>query len=352
MQAAAESGGGSGARAAARFAAGKSSAGSGTEDGPGPGGRAAGASRSLRRSAWVQDVEGVQFSCCWVCRHVLLHGLPACRCILALHDVLHLRAASSTPLPLLPPAAAPQRLSDVSRRGFRSRWRLVLPGENGQELGRVLGGGVVPGSLTLVGGEPGVGKSTLLLQMAAMLTQASTSSDAQPAQQQQQQQPQRPQDVQQPAAPAQQEGEGEGGAPGAAGDRQAPSGGATVLYVSGEESVEQIGSRAERMGPAVGSNPSIFVYSATRLDAILDEIIRLQPAAVVVDSIQTVYLDEVSSSAGSVTQVRGGQGMGGYVWHTLPPAVDISGAMQQSRCMLCRQAGRSCSPCSFCPTSR
>ncbi|EFN56488.1 hypothetical protein CHLNCDRAFT_8491, partial [Chlorella variabilis] len=173
----------------------------------------------------------------------------------SLEKVVVQAAADSTPLPLLPPAAAPQRLSDVSRRGFRSRWRLVLPGENGQELGRVLGGGVVPGSLTLVGGEPGVGKSTLLLQMAAMLTQAST-------------------------------------------------GGATVLYVSGEESVEQIGSRAERMGPAVGSNPSIFVYSATRLDAILDEIIRLQPAAVVVDSIQTVYLDEVSSSAGSVTQVR------------------------------------------------
>lgn len=75
-----------------------------------------------------------------------------------------------------------------------------------------------------------------------------------------------------------------------------------VLYVSGEESVEQIGSRAERMG--VAGNAGVFVYSATRLDGILDEIIRLQPAAVIVDSIQTVYLDEVSSSAGSVTQVR------------------------------------------------
>ncbi|KAI3427273.1 hypothetical protein D9Q98_007205 [Chlorella vulgaris] len=270
VQAAAEVGGGSGSRAAARFAAGKSSAGGGGEDGLGRGSAAA---KPLRRSAWVQDAE------------------------------------------------APQRLSDVSRRGFRARWRLLLQGPNGRELNRVLGGGVVPGSLTLVGGEPGVGKSTLLLQMAAMLTQANTATEAEAAadlaqeQRQQQaasppptpgQQQQQPQDAQQQQQQQQQQGDegGNGSGDGSSVAAAAPLGGSTVLYVSGEESVEQIGSRGERMGPAVGSNPAIYVYSATRLDSILDEIIRLQPSAVVVDSIQTVYLDEVSSSAGSVTQVR------------------------------------------------
>lgn len=162
--------------------------------------------------------------------------------------------------------AAPQRLSDVSRRGFRQRWRLQLPGDNGRELGRVLGGGVVPGSLTLVGGEPGVGKSTLLLQMADMLTRAAPSNSATPAGGSRGDG--REQDVAQPPPPSAQHEQlqgGQGGAPGA---------NPTVLYVSGEESVEQIGSRAERMG--VAGNTDVFVYSATRLDGILDEIIRLQ----------------------------------------------------------------------------
>ncbi|PSC73730.1 DNA repair [Micractinium conductrix] len=241
-------GGGSGARAAARFAAGRTAGGSVDDDAPAP------STRTLRRSAWVQDSE------------------------------------------------APQRLSDVSRRGFRARWRLQLPGENGRELARVLGGGVVPGSLTLVGGEPGVGKSTLLLQLADMLTRSSvddSSSGSGPGSDGSSKGncgAARQQDVAQPLpAQQQQDGSADGGAAAAAG-------GGTVLYISGEESVEQIGSRAERMG--IAANSSIYVYSATRLDSVLDEVIRLQPSAVIVDSIQTVYLDEVSSSAGSVTQVR------------------------------------------------
>jgi len=78
--------------------------------------------------------------------------------------------------------------------------------------------------------------------------------------------------------------------------------GRPVLYISGEESTEQIGSRAERMG--VGSNANVYLYSATRLDTILDVVVRLRPRALVVDSIQTVYLDDLPSSAGSVVQVR------------------------------------------------
>lgn len=164
----------------------------------------------------------------------------------------------------------------MSRRGFRQRWRLHLPGENGRELGRVLGGGVVPGSLTLVGGEPGVGKSTLLLQMADMLTRAAPGGSAasggktaagggsgQSAEQDVAQPPPPSAQHEQAAQAAQQEGQGGGQA-----------GSCAVLYVSGEESVEQIGSRAERMG--VAGNAEVYVYSATRLDGILDEIIRLQ----------------------------------------------------------------------------
>jgi DNA repair protein RadA/Sms len=61
--------------------------------------------------------------------------------------------------------AGPQRISEVRQRGYGSAWRLPLAGANGAELGRVLGGGVVPGSMILIGGDPGVGKSTLLLQV-------------------------------------------------------------------------------------------------------------------------------------------------------------------------------------------
>jgi predicted ATP-dependent serine protease len=168
-----------------------------------------------------------------------------------------------------------------------------------------------------------VGKSTLLLQMAAMLTHASPGAAASSSSNGDSNSSTSKvgrgraaaaaseQDVEQPAASLQQQQEDEEAEQAAA---AAAAGGGVVLYVSGEESVEQIGSRAERMG--VAANADIYVYSATRLDAILDEIIRLQPAAVIVDSIQTVYLDEVSSSAGSVTQVRGGvgQGSGFFYW--------------------------------------
>lgn len=159
----------------------------------------------------------------------------------------------------------PQKLSDVSQRGFRQQWRINLPGESGQELNRVLGGGVVPGSLVLVGGEPGVGKSTFLLQLSNMMSISSTLS---------------------PSTDTSLE----------------TAGNSPVLYVSGEESSEQIGSRAERLG--VGSNSNVYLYSATRLELILEAIVRLQPSAVIIDSIQTIYLDDINSSAGSVVQVR------------------------------------------------
>jgi len=137
----------------------------------------------------------------------------------------------------------PQRLADVSTDAFK-RLELPMP-----EFSRVLGGGVVPGSLVLIGGDPGIGKSTLLLQISAFLAQVAGS----------------------------------------------------VLYVSGEESVQQIKMRAERLG--VGAE-SLYLLAETNLNTILEHVQNLKPKAIVVDSIQSVYLDELTSAAGSVSQVR------------------------------------------------
>jgi len=117
------------------------------------------------------------------------------------------------------------------------------------EFDRVLGGGVVPGSLVLLGGEPGIGKSTLLLQAAANMARTI----------------------------------------------------GPVLYSSGEESQHQIKSRGERL--AVGQAP-LYLLAETCLERILEEIARIKPALVIVDSIQTVYSLKFQSAPGSIGQVR------------------------------------------------
>src|SRR5918995_1534034 len=117
------------------------------------------------------------------------------------------------------------------------------------ELDRVLGGGVVPGSLVLLGGEPGIGKSTLLLQTAANVARA--------------------------VGP--------------------------VLYSSGEESEHQVKSRGERLG--IGDAP-LYLLAETCLERILDEAARLRPTLLVVDSIQTVFSMKLQSAPGSIGQVR------------------------------------------------
>lgn len=116
------------------------------------------------------------------------------------------------------------------------------------ELDRVLGGGLVKGSLVLLGGEPGIGKSTLILQLCDKI-----------------------------------EGDGQ------------------VLYVSGEESAEQIKIRADRLGI---NNDNILFLGETDISIINDEISTLNPKLVIIDSIQTMYSDELSAVAGSVSQVR------------------------------------------------
>ena len=137
--------------------------------------------------------------------------------------------------------APPQRVSEIERTQVS---RLDL---QNVEVNRVLGGGLVPGSLVLVGGEPGIGKSTLSLQLA--LTPH----------------------------------------------------GLKTLYVSGEESPEQIQMRAERLG--VG-NEECYIYSETLLENIIKQMEEFQPDIVVIDSIQTIYTDILDSSAGSVSQIR------------------------------------------------
>ena len=117
------------------------------------------------------------------------------------------------------------------------------------EFDRVLGGGVVPGSLVLLGGEPGIGKSTLLLQAAANVARSI----------------------------------------------------GPVLYSSGEESEHQIKSRGERLG--VGNAP-LYLLAETCLERILDEIARIRPALVIVDSVQTIFSLKFQSAPGSIGQVR------------------------------------------------
>jgi DNA repair protein RadA/Sms len=137
----------------------------------------------------------------------------------------------------------PQRLTEIATDSLD---RLPLPLE---EFSRVLGGGVVPGSLILVGGEPGIGKSTLLLQVAALMSASS----------------------------------------------------GPVLYVSGEESARQIKMRADRLKIA---REELFVVTETNLDTVFGHVESVQPRVLIVDSVQTTYNAALTSAAGGVSQVR------------------------------------------------
>ncbi|MDE7388644.1 MAG: DNA repair protein RadA, partial [Muribaculaceae bacterium] len=137
--------------------------------------------------------------------------------------------------------SVPTRVSDIV---VTAEERMKLPSG---ELNRVLGGGLVPGSMVLVGGEPGIGKSTLVLQNILSI-------------------------------------------------RRCP-----VLYVSGEESAMQIKLRADRIGRP---SENCYIVTETSLDNIMAHIENVKPGLVIVDSIQTIAADDLESSAGSVSQVR------------------------------------------------
>lgn len=137
--------------------------------------------------------------------------------------------------------AKPKKLSEIE---ITSESRIKMPSN---ELNRVLGGGLVAGSLTLLGGEPGIGKSTLLLQNILSIRSR------------------------------------------------------RILYVSGEESPTQLKLRAERIGKV---SDNTYILCETRLDVIFDRIKEIEPEILVVDSIQTMVSTDIESAAGSVTQVR------------------------------------------------
>jgi DNA repair protein RadA/Sms len=136
--------------------------------------------------------------------------------------------------------AKPQRISEISANA-----EARIDTRN-KELNRVLGGGLVPGSLTLLGGEPGIGKSTLMLQIALQLPYK-------------------------------------------------------TLYVSGEESAQQIKMRAERIHP---NSEHCYILTETKTQHIFRNISEMQPDIVVIDSIQTLHTDYIESSAGSISQIR------------------------------------------------
>jgi DNA repair protein RadA/Sms len=146
--------------------------------------------------------------------------------------------------PALAQSPAPLPLHEIGSAGI-TRLRMGMP-----EFDAVLGGGTVPGSLTLVGGPPGAGKSTLMLQIAARLAR-----------------------------------DGE------------------VVYVCGEESAAQVKLRADRT-LAAQTATALLVYPETNLRAVLDRLERQRPLALIIDSIQTVWLPESEAYAGSITQIR------------------------------------------------
>src|SRR5512132_68546 len=141
--------------------------------------------------------------------------------------------------------SAPRSIGDVSSD---AEDRIKLPIE---EFARVLGGGIVPGSIVLVGGDPGIGKATLMLQMA--MEMAATKR---------------------------------------------------ILYVSGEESERQIKMRAVRLNEKKELPKNLLLVTETNLEIILNHVNEVKPDLLIVDSIQTVYLSNMDSSAGSVSQVR------------------------------------------------
>ena len=147
------------------------------------------------------------------------------------------------------------------------------------ELDRVLGGGLVQGSLILVGGDPGIGKSTLLLQVCRNLT---AGMEAQAAS----------------GEPSPHFAAGQQGTEGGNSICQEP---VRVLYVSGEESQQQIKLRANRMGVF---GDSLLLLCETNLADVQEAIVRLAPQVVIIDSIQTMYNETVTSAPGSVSQVR------------------------------------------------
>src|SRR5579884_1027886 len=183
---------------------------------------------------------------CQQCRGQYPQGYgrcPGCGEWNSLVETLDRPPAMRTGFPRIASAASPVPLAQVESVSYR---RLRLPLE---EFNRVLGGGVVPGSVVLLGGDPGIGKSTLLLQVSNLAAQHC----------------------------------------------------GPVLYATGEESAEQVKLRAERLSAIA---PDLYILADTDVDAIAQHAASLRPALLVIDSIQTMQTDDLDSPSGSVGQLR------------------------------------------------
>lgn len=202
----------------------------------------------------------------WVCQNCgrtsprEMGRCPGCGEWNTMVEVIEQPSQATAGLPTIP-GSEPRRLTEIKTEGAE---RLPLPLA---EFSRVLGGGVVPGSLVLVGGDPGIGKSTLLLQTAGLMAEAT---------------------------------------------------GKPVLYVSGEESARQIKMRADRLAIR---NDNLFIVTETRLEAILRHAEQVEPLALIVDSVQTVVSDELTSAAGSISQVR--QAASRFQWWAKAEGVSV-----------------------------
>lgn len=154
------------------------------------------------------------------------------------------------------------------------------------EFDRILGGGIVPGSAVLVGGEPGIGKSTLLLQVAAMLSQTvARDTGLRPVQT-------APGAGRQPSAKSNANPHG----PDARVTKDAK-----ILYVTSEESARQVGLRATRLGV---TSSNLLILAETNVERIIHQIHKIKPAVVIIDSIQMIYKPQIPAAPGSVTQLR------------------------------------------------
>ncbi len=168
---------------------------------------------------------------------------PSCGEFNTMEEVIEEEPKAAHPYSPALPGSEPRRLAEIEADEFE-RMPIGL-----REFARVLGGGVVPGSLILLGGAPGIGKSTLLLQVASVMAVES----------------------------------------------------GPVLYVSGEESARQIKMRAERLGIEAHD---LFLVTETNLSRIMGHVERLGPRVLIVDSIQTTYTEDSTSTPGSVSQVQ------------------------------------------------
>lgn len=180
---------------------------------------------------------------CQSCGHTSYKWLGKCPDCGGWNSFLEEKIVEDKRKPHTSEAASPRSISDlIMAEEDRVRTNIL-------ELDRTLGGGLVPGSAVLIGGDPGIGKSTLLLQAMGALAEA----------------------------------------------------GQKVLYVTGEESMRQIRLRGERLGVLT---ESLLVYSETSLERILSALKEIKPGVIVIDSVQTVCTDTLESSPGSVSQVR------------------------------------------------